>query len=275
MITATVPDGYELYVHADKILQTVNRNQVQVSGAQYWKNKQSGAAANTSDTSTDTVLNTDTVQVTPNYVTVVATDNDGTKITKTMGCSRPNAHLSSLNADRTLCLGHNLAGEVTISLNYMEDILDVDGIRVYAYQTNEYVTSVMQLMNNAWTNVQYDTNWVSGTINAQFDGVFQLAIPYNSGWQAYVDGKEVEVFQSGVRYMGILLSEGEHEIRFKYTTPGITTGTVLSIAALMVAFVYWMYECGLLNRMNNQARSRKRWTKVEKHNNAAKWHDVK
>lgn len=262
VVKTTIPDGYEVYLHADKILQTVNRNQVQVLGAQYWKNKQSGAAANDTDTVTETSSAADSVQVTPNYVTVVAYDSD-TEITKTMRCSRPNAHLSSLNTDRTLCLGHNLTGEVTISLNYMEDILDVDGIRVYAYQTNEYVTSAMQLMNNAWTDVEYDTNWISGTMNAQFSGVFQLAIPYSTGWTAYVDGEEVEVFQSGVKYMGISITEGEHDIVFKYTTPGITSGAILSAIALMTAFVYWMYERGLLDRARNHLHSRKRWTKVE------------
>ena len=131
----------------------------------------------------------------------------------------------------------------------MEDILDVDGIRVYAYQTNEYVTSAMQLMNNAWTNVKYDTNWISGTMNAQFDGVFQLAIPYSTGWTAYVDGEEVEVFQSGIKYIGISLTEGEHDIRFEYTTPGIIPGTVLSVMGAMMAVIWWMQEHNLFEKM--------------------------
>lgn len=253
-INTTIPDGYEVYVYAEKILQTVNRNEVLVRGPQYWQAQQSGASGAT-NTSGDTTVETKsassvpTMQLTPNYVNVIATDEDGTAVTKTMRCSRPYSHLSSLNTARTLCLGHELTGEVTISLEYLEDILDVDGIKVYAFQTNEYVTAALNLQRNAWTDVSYGDNQVSGHINAQSNGVFQFAAPYSSGWKAYVDGEEVEVFKSGVKYLGIELTAGEHDIRFEYTTPGIVPGTVLSCMFLMMLGIWFMQEHNLFEKM--------------------------
>jgi uncharacterized membrane protein YfhO len=148
-----------------------------------------------------------------------------------------------------LCLGHELTGEVTISLEYLEDMLDVDGIKVYAFQTNEYVTAALNLQRNAWTDVSYGDNQVSGHINAQSDGIFQFAAPYSSGWKAYVDGEEVEVFKSGVKYLGIELTAGEHDIRFEYTTPGIVPGTVLSCMFLMILGIWFMQEHNLFEKM--------------------------
>lgn len=257
-VQTTIPDGYEVYVYADKILQTVNRNSVLVHGAEYWSATQKGVAAST--ITTDTIPETqtsNTMQLTPNYVNVTAMDADGTTVMKTMRCSRPHSHLSSLNTARTLCLGHELVGEVSINLEYMEDILDVDGIKVYAFQTNEYVTSAQKLQNNSWNNVTYGENKIAGSIDAHFDGVFQLAVPYSSGWTAYVDGEEVEVFKSGVKYMGIELTEGAHEIRFEYSTPGLIPGTVLSVMFMMLLFVWFMQERGLFERMYTQSRNHK------------------
>ena len=258
-INAMIPDGYEVYLYADKVLQTVNRNKVSVLGAEYWQERQSGAAA--SDTADNTVVENTTgtskATLQANYANVYVECGKDVSFIKTLRCSRPHAHLSTTNTNRTMCLGHNLVGETTITIEYLEDILDVDGIKLYAFQTNEYVTAAQNLMNNAWDSVDYDYNWISGTMNAKFDGVFQLAVPYSSGWKAYVDGKEVEVFKSGVKYMGIEITTGEHDIRFEYTTPGIIPGTVLSIMCLMMLFVWFMHEHGLFERMYTQSRNKK------------------
>lgn len=249
-VNITVPDGYEVYLHVEKAEQTIQSNQVQIWGAQYWQSKQNDAAQPV--TSSESVTSREA-----NVVNVTAEDADGTRVLKTIRCQKPSFHLSSGNATRTVCLGHQLTGEAQITLEYRENQIDLEGIKVYACQTNEYVTAAQELCNNAWTNVQYGDNWISGTINANQNGVFQLAIPYSTGWTAYVDGEKVSVFTSGVQYMGIELSKGSHEIHFEYSTPGLVHGTVLSVFCMMVLFVWFMQEHGLFARMYTQSRNRK------------------
>ena len=249
-LNVTIPEGYELYLHVDKAQQIVQGNTIQIWGAQYWKTKQNDA--NRPITSVESLTSGD-----PTAVIVTAEDGDGTQVLKTLRCHKPSFHLSSGNATRTLCLGHQLTGATQITLEYPADQLALEGIKVYACQTNEYVTAAQELCNNAWTNMQYSDNWIAGTMNAQQDGIFQLAIPYSTGWKAYVDGQEVPVFTSGIQYMGIQLSKGEHNIRFEYKTPGLVQGTVLSCMSMMMLFVWFAQEHGLFERMYTQSRNHK------------------
>lgn len=242
VLTADIPEGYEVYLSVDKVLQTENLNKVQVNGYQYWQATQKDAAAQ-SDESNEYDSSSWLVQ---NYATVVAFSEDAMAI-KTMRASRPHAHLSSTNTVRTVCLGHKLTGKVTIKIYYIDKFLDVEGISLHAMQTSEYATSAQKLMQNSWSNVAYSQrgsngNFISGTINAKNDGVFQLAVPYHTGWKAYVDGKETEVFPSGVKYMGINVTAGEHNIRFEYVTPGLIPGAIISVLSLICLLIWFAYE---------------------------------
>ena len=66
-----------------------------------------------------------------------------------------------------------------------------------------------------------------------------FTIPYHSGWSATVDGQNQEVQKSLGFFMGVSLTEGEHEIVWSYSPPGLNTGIVLSITSLIVLIYLW------------------------------------
>ena len=65
-------------------------------------------------------------------------------------------------------------------------------------------------------------------------------MPYEKGWTAYVDGKEVEIEQVNVGFMAVLVGEGEHTVRFEYTAPGLTAGIVTTASAAVIFAVYML-----------------------------------
>lgn len=261
-IQTTVPEGYEVYLWVESLKQIQNLNQVTVNGYDYWKAQQNSVAG-TSTSGDYTLKNDEFPNLTPNYMNVIVKTSSGELAYKTMRAQRPNAHLSCINPTRTACLGHQLVGKTTVVLDYLSKYIEVGEVKLYAMQTSEYYTSANKLMQNSMENIEYskrgdDKTFISGTINVAEDGVFQLAVPYSTGWSAYVDGEKVETFVSGVKYIGINLEAGNHELRFEYETPGLIHGVVLSSMFIMLLIVWGMQEHNMFERIFTPRTKRKK-----------------
>lgn len=66
-----------------------------------------------------------------------------------------------------------------------------------------------------------------------------FTIPYHSGWSVTVDGKKQEAKKALDLFMGVSLTEGEHEIVWSYTPPGLHLGTFISISSLFLLTFIW------------------------------------
>lgn len=73
-----------------------------------------------------------------------------------------------------------------------------------------------------------------------------LAIPHDAGWTAYVDGSKYDLVIDSAGMMVLPLTAGAHEVRFAYTTPGLTMGIVGSAAswATFIVLCVRLRACG-------------------------------
>ena len=53
-----------------------------------------------------------------------------------------------------------------------------------------------KLSKSVMTTTKLTGSSMEGTINAQENGLFYTSVPYEEGWKAYVDGKEVKMYVS-------------------------------------------------------------------------------
>ena len=82
-------------------------------------------------------------------------------------------------------------------------------------------------------------NSMEGTIDVSERGLFYTSVPYEEGWTAYVDGKEVEITPVGGSLLAFSLSEGEHDIKLVYYPKGFWPG----FAVTMVCIVTFGFLC--------------------------------
>lgn len=111
--------------------------------------------------------------------------------------------------------------------------------RVYVNLLNQDVfeQGYALLSQNTMTTTNFNNgNVVEGTINASKNGLFYTSIPYEKGWSAYVDGKEMEIEPVGGSLLAFRLSQGEHTITLKYYPNGFWPGLAVSILCLL-AFI--------------------------------------
>lgn len=59
-----------------------------------------------------------------------------------------------------------------------------------------------------------------------------FSIPHDNGWKAYINGKETEILTLNGGMMGIIVPEGNTDIEFTFTTPGLMTGIYISLFTL-------------------------------------------
>lgn len=65
-----------------------------------------------------------------------------------------------------------------------------------------------------------------------------FSVPYDAGFTATVNGKEVEVEKVSNGMMAVLADAGENTIIFKYKTPGFALSTAISLSACAVWIIY-------------------------------------
>lgn len=125
-------------------------------------------------------------------------------------------------------LGAVQAGEsVTIKTSVQETMdysiykLDLDKLD-QAYQT--LCRQTMELDS-------YSDTEIRGHIKVQEEGNLFLSVPAEEGWRVYVDGQRVDYEAFKDAFITVPLTEGDHEIRLCYLTPGLLPGAVVSIAS--------------------------------------------
>lgn len=79
-----------------------------------------------------------------------------------------------------------------------------------------------------------DRNTISGSVNAPHAGILMASVQYSKGWTATVDGRAVTPIRTQVGLVGIPISGGVHEVVFRYHTPGLFEGAVVSLVSLLL-----------------------------------------
>ncbi len=83
--------------------------------------------------------------------------------------------------------------------------------------------------------MQVGKDRVSGSAFAEEDGEYLfLSLPYDQGYTAFVNGKEVPVLRVFDCWMAVPLSQGENQIELRYRPPGFVAGSLLSAAGCIL-----------------------------------------
>jgi len=136
--------------------------------------------------------------------------------------------------------------------HYFENIETLDS--VYYSEENDVTLSIdedvmsedcARLAETSAKQFGFDNRGFSAKVTREKDTLVFFSVPYDSGWSATVNGKEVEIEKVNAGFMAVPVKAGESDIRFNYTTPGLADGimiTVFSASALLIyilVFSFW------------------------------------
>ena len=121
------------------------------------------------------------------------------------------------------------------------------------------------LSNSVLELTAFQNTRIEGSIQCNRDGVLYTSIPQNGNWAAMVDGKPAETILIGGAMVGLLLTEGYHDISFVYRNPSFSLGLIISLGciAIFVSLYLWIHQprrkAGKYERrgMNNEKNRRR------------------
>lgn len=195
-------------------------------------------------------------QTSTGYCAYTTTDDTGT-ITYSYTADRSGFVCVDLDLSKRnsfyIYLNNELLYNETYSLPQMASVCDVEAgdvvqiklkcnqsekgtIKIKAAILNEDVfRNAHEILSKSVLNITHFSNTkIDGTIDCKHDGVLYTSIPQNGNWTAVVDGKPAETVTIGDAMVGLLLSEGNHNIRFIYRNPSFSIGWKVSLGCLII-----------------------------------------
>jgi uncharacterized membrane protein YfhO len=93
--------------------------------------------------------------------------------------------------------------------------------------------------NYLLTNVKFDGDKITAIANIDKKMTLFTAIPYDIGWDLYVNGTKTEYEKVDLGFIGLTLESGEYEFEFIYHTPWLNYGLIFSIisAGILVVLI--------------------------------------
>ncbi len=116
-----------------------------------------------------------------------------------------------------------------------------DNIEIVCQPMGEALKAAKERGKDVLRDVQIGTNEITGHITSGKTEVMCLAVPYSKGFKAYVDGREAKIYKANTMYMGLVLTPGEHDVRFTYATPFLGTGAIVTLVSLIAfaVIIFW------------------------------------
>lgn len=148
-----------------------------------------------------------------------------------------------LYAIEFVCLGYGKAGE-TLNCQIRFPSANIpasnDFYNLTVFQSQNMPEFYENAGRNTMKDIKYEGNVLTGTTDYENDGYTMFSIPYERGWKAYIDGKEVEIEDPYQSMMFVKTPAGHHELKLVFTPYGmvpsllVTGGSILLTALLFL-----------------------------------------
>ena len=131
--------------------------------------------------------------------------------------------------------------EVTLTASDSKESFDAS---VYRFSEKGLAAVYDKLSANAWQLTKWTDTILEGTITCEEKGLMMTSIPYEEGWQIWVDGKKLSaepMFDD--TFIAVTLMPGTHTVMMKYVPEGLSNGLLLTAASVVFLFLIWLSDC--------------------------------
>ena len=89
---------------------------------------------------------------------------------------------------------------------------------------------------------KFVNNGFNAKIDVSKDTLVLYTVPYDKGWKAFVNKKEVKIEKVDNGLMAVKINKGINNIKFIYYPPGLKLGLILSIVSYISLLVYIIFN---------------------------------
>ena len=117
---------------------------------------------------------------------------------------------------------------------------------VYGMDQNKFIDAYETIVENGVLDVSENKErYIRGTIKLAKDKMLYTSIPYDKGWDVYVDGEKLSdenIVKIGNALMGVNMESGEHTVEFKFTPRGMVPGIILSLIGVLILVLLFIFK---------------------------------
>ncbi len=118
-----------------------------------------------------------------------------------------------------------------ISLSYIE-VGSLSNQKLSSFIKKEKVAS----------KVNFNRNRIEAEVTSQKSGLFFIPVSYSTGYKAFVNGEEQEVYPVYHNLLGVELKKGTNKIEFSYIPPGLKEGVWISVISMILCFGVYRWK---------------------------------
>jgi hypothetical protein len=147
-------------------------------------------------------------------------------------------YFHELRWDMTNAGTYGVGDTVQIKLELLTDQIALGDALFYYEDLEALGIHADAVRSNPVSLVQHAGSHLSGSFEAREDQLLLLTIPYDTGWQLYIDGQRTQYTMVLDALMAVPVSEGSHSLEMRYIPRGGVLGCGLTAAAV-IAVILW------------------------------------
>ena len=129
-----------------------------------------------------------------------------------------------------------------LNIHFSKGEFKISNINISTYDYNDLKTIKQNITEFKIDREKTKGDYIYGTITNKEKGYLKLSIPYDDGFEIYVDGQKTKYQKVNLAFIGFPLDQGKHEIVIKYAAPLAKEGLIISIISLLSFIILIIYD---------------------------------
>ena len=129
------------------------------------------------------------------------------------------------------------SGEEEITIYVVYNNYYAKSFNLYYIDQSKFAEAYKILIDNKLDITKFKEHSIEGNISLDDNMDIYTSIPYDKGWHAYLDGKEVSTYALGDALLTIKGTKGNHNLKLVYKIPYFKLGLACSIFALLILLI--------------------------------------
>ena len=155
------------------------------------------------------------------YITINGVSNK-------LSCRKWKYHNNNYNFE------YSLSGKDTLEITFSEGKFKLSNLSFAIYNYNDLVSINDEISPFVIDRDKTKGDVIEGNIDVKNDGYFKLSIPYDKGFEVYVDGEKTPYEVVNKSFIGFNINEGNHNIKLVYVSPLFKEGLIVSCVGLVL-----------------------------------------
>lgn len=142
------------------------------------------------------------------------------------------------NHDQLWPVQPDAEGKIVLEIkSTTRDYLDLKGLEVYEFDLPTFQALIAQKTEDNLQVTRASNHLIQGRVRVEDEVTSSLflSIPYNRGWEAYLNGQAVDTYPVWDAFTGLdLPGQGDYDVELKYVAPGFKLGLLMSLVSFLV-----------------------------------------